>query len=184
MIIFRERSPRRSWFAQSLDGVGRSAHRVHDILRIRPGFTEQLGEQSAPSLDHHLAVNENLELSSPAFHHLGIDAHRVLDSSGVTRRLLTVASGLAVDDLDVHARSVAVRPQPLIGDSVRRLGARLRLWVSSLGAMAAHPSLADLLLEDAALLDEVIDDLGLVAVDPAGEGCEEQLKAEDVERVA
>ena len=39
---------------------------------------------------------------------------------------------------------------------------------------------AELLFEDAILLDQVVDGLGLVSVDPTGEGREEKLKAEEV----
>ncbi len=39
---------------------------------------------------------------------------------------------------------------------------------------------AELFLEDAVLLDEVVDGLGLVAVDPAGEGCQQELEREEV----
>ena len=60
----------------------------------------------------------------------------------------------------------------------------LRRESATLVVGESQPWLADLLLEDAVLLDEVIDDLGLVAIDPAGEGGEEQLKAKDVEHVA
>ena len=37
-----------------------------------------------------------------------------------------------------------------------------------------------LLLQNAVLLDEIVDDMRLMTIDPAGEGGEEQLKAEDV----
>jgi hypothetical protein len=38
----------------------------------------------------------------------------------------------------------------------------------------------ELFLEDAILLDEVIDDLGLIAIDPASEGGEKELKREKI----
>jgi hypothetical protein len=41
-----------------------------------------------------------------------------------------------------------------------------------------------LLLQDAALFDEILDDLGLVSVDPAGEGGEEELKTKEVGHVS
>ncbi len=43
---------------------------------------------------------------------------------------------------------------------------------------------AELLLEHAVLFDEVIDDLGLAAVGPAGEGGEEQLEVDHVGHLA
>jgi hypothetical protein len=45
------------------------------------------------------------------------------------------------------------------------------------------PFLAELFLEDAVFLDEVVDDLRLVAVGPAGEGGEEELKTKEVGHV-
>ena len=42
------------------------------------------------------------------------------------------------------------------------------------------PTPRPLFLQNAVLLDDVIDHLALVSVDPAGEGREEQLEAEDV----
>jgi hypothetical protein len=40
------------------------------------------------------------------------------------------------------------------------------------------PAASKLFVEDAAFLDDVFDHSGLVAVDPAGEGREEELKVE------
>ncbi len=40
-------------------------------------------------------------------------------------------------------------------------------------------SATELLLQDAILLDQILDDLGLMAVDPAGEGGEEELEWEE-----
>jgi len=41
------------------------------------------------------------------------------------------------------------------------------------------PANAELLAEHAVLLDEVGDDLGLLAVHPAGEGCEQEVEREE-----
>jgi hypothetical protein len=43
--------------------------------------------------------------------------------------------------------------------------------------------LPELFLEHAVLLDEVVDGLGLVAVDPAGESREEELESEEIGHV-
>ena len=48
----------------------------------------------------------------------------------------------------------------------------------------AKSFLAELFLEDAVLLDEVLDCLCLVAVDPAGESGEEELEADEVGHVS
>jgi hypothetical protein len=52
----------------------------------------------------------------------------------------------------------------------------------ALGVGQSKSSSPQLLLQDPILLDEVVDDLGLVPVDPAREGGEEQLETEAVER--
>ena len=44
----------------------------------------------------------------------------------------------------------------------------------------SETSAAELLFEDAVLFDEVGDDLGLLTIDPAGEGSEEELKRKEV----
>ncbi len=54
----------------------------------------------------------------------------------------------------------------------------------SLGVGQSKSSSPQLLFEDAVLLDEIVDDLGLVPVDPARKGGEEQLETEEVERHA
>ena len=48
----------------------------------------------------------------------------------------------------------------------------------------SEPALAYLLLQDQVLFDEILDDVGLVPVDPACEGRQEQLEWEEIGHVA
>ena len=56
----------------------------------------------------------------------------------------------------------------------------LRREAAPLGVGQSESTSAELLLQDTVLFDEVLDGLGLAAVDPTGEGREEQLKREEV----
>ena len=60
----------------------------------------------------------------------------------------------------------------------------LRSESTSLVVGQAQAFAAELLLQHAVLLDEVVDGLGLVAVDPAGERGEEELEGEELGREA
>ncbi len=56
----------------------------------------------------------------------------------------------------------------------------LRGEATALNVGQAQTAAAELLFENAILQDEVLDHLGLVPVEPAGEGGEEQLEWEEV----
>lgn len=69
------------------------------------------------------------------------------------------------------------------GDAVQQPAAErlaLRRESSPLVIREAKSSAAKLFLEDAVLFDEVRDDVRLLAVDPAREGGEQELKREEV----
>ncbi len=83
---------------------GGFAHRRDDILGVWPGFPKELGEQSALSGHDRVAVNEDVELpSATTWLELDMRLHGVLDVGSVTRCPGAEASGLAVQDTDVHS---------------------------------------------------------------------------------
>ena len=67
-----------------------------------------------------------------------------------------------------------------VGEETTTERLALRSEPATLVIGEAESTTAELLLEDSVLLDEVRDNLGLFAVDPAGEGGEQELKREEV----
>ena len=68
-----------------------------------------------------------------------------------------------------------------IADSGRWLGQprAIRREPTTLVIGQSKAPVTELLLQGAILFDDILDDLGLMAVDPAGEGGEEELKWEE-----
>ncbi len=82
---------------------GRSTHGSDDIVGVRPGLAQELGEQPPLAGHDRAAVDQDIELSTTTALELDGTADGVLDPGGVTRRLRAVASGFAVENPDVHA---------------------------------------------------------------------------------
>ena len=83
---------------------GGFAHRRDDILGVWPGFPKELGEQSALSGHDRVAVNEDVELpSATTWLELDMRLHGVLNVGSVTRCPRAEASGLTVQNTDVHS---------------------------------------------------------------------------------
>lgn len=90
-------------FGRSGAPVSGGSDRGHDLRVARPGAPQELGHQAALALDHLPAADLDLELPPlRAGHDLDGDGDGLPDRGGVTRRPPGEASGLAVEDSDVH----------------------------------------------------------------------------------
>src|SRR5690606_3820687 len=96
----RSRSPR----ARSTSGAEPPGDLGHDLALVGPAAAEQPHEEAALARRDRLAVDDHVELAAGADLDLRLDPRLALDAGGEPRRPGSVASGLAVQDPDVHGR--------------------------------------------------------------------------------
>ena len=81
----------------------RFAYSRNDVLGVRPGSAQELGEQSTLSGNDWSAVDDNVELPASTLFELDGSPQSITDDGSETRCLCcSCSSGLAVDDSDVH----------------------------------------------------------------------------------
>jgi hypothetical protein len=101
------------------------AHSRYDVLGVRPGSAQELGEQSTLSGNDWPAVDDNVELPPPTLFELDGSPQSITDEGCETRCLCGgCTSGLAVDDSDVHSEEYS--------SSSSLQSATDRLWFISL----------------------------------------------------
>lgn len=84
------------------------AHGGDDVVGLGPRTAQDLGEQAALAGDDRPTVDDDVELPVPSLLELDRRFQLLANEGSETRCLFSgVTSGLAVDDLDGHAKSIA-----------------------------------------------------------------------------
>ncbi len=82
----------------------RLAYGRYDVVGIRPGSAQELGDESALSRNDLLAVDDDVELAPPSLLEFNVGVQSSMDVGSETRCLCgRCTSRLAVDDSDVHS---------------------------------------------------------------------------------
>ena len=110
------------------------ANRGDDIRGNGPTGAEHLGEEVPAALRDGLAVDLDFELAGRADRELGREPELLLDGSGETRRSFAVASGGAVEDLELHRVGLQLY-------SIRTVNCRSSLPLIETGFLFVFPSI-------------------------------------------
>ena len=82
----------------------RFAYRRYDVVGVRPGSAQELGEESALSRNDLLAVDDDVELAPPSLLEFNVGVQSSMDVGSETRCLFgRCTSPLTVDYSDVHS---------------------------------------------------------------------------------
>jgi hypothetical protein len=78
------------------------SHGVDHLRRLGPSAAQKARDETARARGDQHAVEQDIELSTRADRELGVDSGIGFHCGSETRRPITIASSLAVEDLDAH----------------------------------------------------------------------------------